>query len=67
MRRLTESQYRATIASIFGPEIPITARFERGLRAEGLIAIGTSEAGMSAFSIEQYDAAALRCRRCGGE
>lgn len=59
MRRLTESQYRATIADIFGQDIPVKARFERGLRAEGLIAIGTGQAGMSPFSIEQYDAAAL--------
>jgi hypothetical protein len=59
MRRLTESQYRATVASIFGPQFTIPARFERGLRSEGLIAIGTSEAGMSPFSVEQYDAAAL--------
>jgi hypothetical protein len=59
VRRLTESQYRATVADIFGTAIPVAARFEHGLRAEGLIAIGTSEAGMSAFSIEQYDAAAL--------
>ncbi len=58
MRRLTESQYRATIADIFSAEIPIAARFERGVRADGLLAIGTSEAGMSPFSIEQYDAAA---------
>ena len=58
MRRLTESQYRATVASIFG-DVPVTARFERGLRADGLVAIGTGEAGMSPFSIEQYDAAAL--------
>lgn len=59
MRRLTESQYRATIADIFGQDIPIKARFERGLRAEGLLAIGTGHSGMSPFSIEQYDAAAL--------
>ena len=59
MRRLTESQYRATVGDIFGPEIPIAARFERGLRAEGLIAIGTSLSGMSPFSVEQYDAAAM--------
>lgn len=59
MRRLTESQYRATVADIFGPNIPIAARFERGLRAEGLIAIGTGLGGMSPFSVEQYDAAAL--------
>ena len=58
VRRLTESQYRATIADVFGPDVPIAARFERGLREEGLIAIGASEAGVSAYSIEQYDAAA---------
>lgn len=59
MRRLTESQYRTTVAAIFGSDIAIPARFERGLRAEGLVAVGTSEAGMSPFSVEQYDAAAL--------
>lgn len=59
MRRLTESQYRATVASIFGADIAIPARFERGLRAEGLVAVGTSESGMSPFSVEQYDSAAL--------
>ncbi len=58
LRRLTESQYRATVAQIFGPEVPIVARFEPGLRTDGLLAVGTSEAGLSAFSIEQYDAAA---------
>jgi hypothetical protein len=59
MRRLTESQYRATIADIFTPDVQIAARFERGLREEGLMAIGTSQAGMSPFSMEQYEAAAL--------
>jgi Protein of unknown function (DUF1592)/Protein of unknown function (DUF1588)/Protein of unknown function (DUF1585)/Protein of unknown function (DUF1595)/Protein of unknown function (DUF1587) len=58
IRRLTESQYRATIADVFGPGVPIAARFERGLREEGLLAIGTSEAGMSPYSVEQYDAGA---------
>ncbi len=54
LRRLTEAQYRATIASVFGADIPIVGRFERGWRSEGLIAVGTSEAGLSPFSIEQY-------------
>ena len=58
MRRLTESQYRATIADVFGPDVPIAGRFERGLRENGLVAIGTSHGGMSAFSFEQYDASA---------
>ena len=36
----------------------MVGRFERELRTDGLIAIGTSEAGLSAFSVEQYDASA---------
>ena len=58
VRRLTESQYRATVADIFAPDIPIVGRFEHGLRAEGLLAVGTSQAGISPFSFEQYDASA---------
>lgn len=58
VRRLTESQYRATIADVFGANIPVVARFERGLRSEGLLAIGSSEVGISPFSVEQYDVAA---------
>lgn len=58
IRRLTESQYRATVADIFAPDIPVVGRFERALRSDGLIAVGTSEAGLSAFSVEQYDASA---------
>jgi hypothetical protein len=58
VRRLTESQYRATVADIFGADVPVVGRFEHGLRAEGLLSVGTSEAGISAFSVEQYDASA---------
>lgn len=58
LRRLTEAQYRATVAAVFGPDIPVVGRFERGLRSEGLIAVGSSEAGLSPFSIEQYDLSA---------
>jgi hypothetical protein len=57
-RRLTESQYRASVADIFAPDVPVVGRFERELRSDGLIAVGTSEAGLSAFSVEQYDASA---------
>jgi len=58
VRRLTESQYRASIADIFSPDIPVVGRFEPGLRSEGLIAVGTSEAGLSRFSVEQYSVSA---------
>jgi hypothetical protein len=58
VRRLTESEYRASIADIFGANVPIAARFEDGLRIEGLTEVGTSEAGVSPFSVEQYSDAA---------
>jgi hypothetical protein len=58
MRRLTESQYRATIADIFAPDVPIVGRFERAQRHDGLVAVATSIGGMSAFGFEQYDASA---------
>lgn len=58
MRRLTESQYRATIAEVFAPDVAIAGRFERGLREHGLIAVGSSIGGLSAFAFEQYDASA---------
>ena len=59
MRRLTELQYRTIVADIFGPDIRIVARFEPGVREEGLLAVGTGQAGMSPFSVEQYHNAAL--------
>lgn len=58
MRRLTEEQYRAVIADIFSPEIPVNARFEAPIRMDSLIAIGTGQAGMSPYAIEQYESAA---------
>lgn len=58
MRRLTEEQYRASIADIFAPDIPVNARFEVPVRSDGLVAIGTGNAGMSPYAIEQYETAA---------
>lgn len=59
VRRLTEEQYRTSIADIFGKDIPISGRFEKSLRSDGLISVGTGYSGMSAFAIEQYSASAL--------
>lgn len=58
MRRLTEAQYRRSIADIFSPEIKLTGRFEPEVRRGGLIAIGSSEASISAGGMEQYYAMA---------
>lgn len=58
VRRLTQEQYRRSIADIFGDDVKITARLEPDPRREGLIAIGVSQATVSASGFEQYDAAA---------
>lgn len=58
IRRLTEEQYRATVADIFGADVPIAGRFEKPVRSQGLVAVGTGAAGMSSFAIEQYDVTA---------
>lgn len=58
MRRLTESQYRRSIADIFGPDIRVEGRFEPEVRRDGLIAIGSGQASISAAGMEQYYATA---------
>jgi hypothetical protein len=59
MRRLSESQYRHTIADVFGPDIIVSGRFEPIVRPEhGLLAAGARAAAISPAGIEQYDAMA---------
>lgn len=58
MRRLTEGQYRQTIADVFSPEIKIAGRFEPDVRRDGLVAVGSAEASISAGGMEQYYAIA---------
>jgi hypothetical protein len=54
MRRVNESQYRQTIADLFGGDIEIAGRFEPDQRREGLLAIGSADLSISAGGIEQY-------------
>lgn len=59
MRRLTEAQYRNSIADIFGPEIRVAGRFEPIVRpAHELIASGARESSVSPAGLEQFDAMA---------
>jgi Protein of unknown function (DUF1588)/Protein of unknown function (DUF1592)/Protein of unknown function (DUF1585)/Protein of unknown function (DUF1595)/Protein of unknown function (DUF1587) len=60
IRRLTESQYRQSIADIFGEDIKIAGRFEPDIRAEGLLAVGTAKVTVTPAGFEQYDAMAHR-------
>lgn len=59
MRRLTEAQYRNTIADVFGPDIRVAGRFEPIVRpAHEMIARGAREAAVSPAGLENFDALA---------
>lgn len=58
MRRLTQEQYRQSIADIFGQDLKVSAHLEPDPRRDGLIAIGVAQASIGASGFEQYDAAA---------
>jgi hypothetical protein len=58
IRRLTEAEYRQTIADIFGDDIKVAGRFEPIMRADGLLAVGTAKMTVTPAGIEQYDAMA---------
>lgn len=64
MRRLTEAQYRNSIAQIFGAEIKVPGRFEPPLREGGLLAIGEGKAIVTAAGVEQYE---LRAREIAAQ
>jgi hypothetical protein len=55
MRRLTEQQYRNVIEDLFGAHIVVAGTFYPILRKDGLIAIGASDATVSALSFEKYE------------
>lgn len=57
-RRLTESQYRNTIADLFGEKIEISGRFEPERREDGLQAVGNADLSITASGLEQYYAIA---------
>lgn len=58
MRRLTEAQYRATIADVLGADIAIAGRIEPDNRRSGLLAVGSSFVSVTASGFEQYEAIA---------
>ncbi|WP_084419915.1 DUF1592 domain-containing protein [Henriciella litoralis] len=60
MRRITEAQYRNSIADVFSPEISVVGRFEPDVRIEGLAAVGSTSASISSSGYEHYYAIAGR-------
>jgi hypothetical protein len=57
-RRVTESQYRQTIADVFGSDIEVNGRFEPERREHLLLAVGASMLSISAAGFDQYFAMA---------
>lgn len=55
LRRLSEAQYRHSIADIFGPEIKVSGRFEPDLRIEGLLAAGSTAVSITPSGMEQQE------------
>jgi hypothetical protein len=55
MRRLTQDQYRHSIADVFGPDIKVAGRFEPDLRSEGLLAVGSAQVSITPAGFEQYN------------
>lgn len=53
--RISESEYRNTIADVFGADIAIKGQFEPGVRTDGLLAVGQHEKRFSPVSLEYYD------------
>ena len=55
MRRLSEGQYRQTIADIFGADIKVSGPFEPEIRTDGLLALGGGQGGLTPAAYDQYD------------
>jgi len=63
-RRLSEAQYKRSIALIFGEDISVPGRFEPPLRKDGLLAIGENNVSVSSTGFEQYE---LRAREIASQ
>ncbi len=59
LRALTQDQYLNTLAYVFGPDVKIDPHFPPSQRTDGLLALGTSRAGVSPAQLELYQKAAL--------
>ena len=54
LRRLTEREYRNSIADIFGKEIEVRGSFEPTIRSNGLAAISTASLSVTPVGFESF-------------
>src|ERR1041385_5090883 len=55
LRRLTEQEYRNSIADIFGKEIEVRGSFEPTVRSNGLEAISTGLLSVTAAGVDSFN------------
>ena len=55
MRLLSESQYRNTIADLFGAQITVGGSFDPLIRTNGLLTVGATNARITPAGLEQLD------------
>ena len=58
LRRLTAEQYERSIHDVLGRHITVPSRLDPDDRREGLLAVGSSFAGITPSGFEKYEAAA---------
>src|SRR6185312_8471655 len=54
LRRLTEQEYRNSIADIFGKEIEVRGSFEPTVRSSGLAAVSTASLSVTPVGFESF-------------
>src|SRR5436853_6657786 len=54
LRRLTEQEYRNSIADIFGKEIEVRGSFEPTIRSNGLAAVSTASLSVTPGGFESF-------------
>lgn len=59
MRRLTATQYKQTVADLFGSDIKVAGRFAPDARRDGLVAVGSSWGTTTPSNFEQLESMAL--------
>ena len=55
MRRLTEAQYKASIADVLGDDVVVGGRVELDDRRDGFLAVWSSFVSVTPAGFEQYD------------
>ncbi len=59
MRRLTQAQYRNTVADILGDDVLLSRTLEPDTAVEGLFSVGASETTISRRGVEQFEGTAF--------